>query len=177
VAIRGFRNSQDEGPPPPYAPLDGEADLNLIDGVIADADPVDLTATSAGERYSAWADRLRDKRVRDQAHIRGTADGPEDAEGVASNWNADRVVGEPGEHDFVSEIGTQTPREIATRLGVLGLEPGASPDDIALAYRQLAKTHHPDRWATSDEATQLQHSEEMLRVNAAYRALRAASLT
>ena len=58
-----------------------------------------------------------------------------------------------------------------------GLEPGATQDEIALAYRGLAKVHHPDRWAEADDATRHHHSEEMLRVNAAYRALRTVPIT
>ena len=57
-------------------------------------------------------------------------------------------------------------------LGELGLAADASPEDVAGAYRQLAKQHHPDRWAEADEATQQRNAEEMLRVNAVYRALR-----
>ena len=57
-------------------------------------------------------------------------------------------------------------------LGELGLPAEATSDDIALAYRQLAKLHHPDRWAEADEATRQRNAEEMMRVNAVYRALR-----
>ena len=55
---------------------------------------------------------------------------------------------------------------------MLGLGPGATADEVAAAYRQLAKVHHPDRWAEADPEVQRHHGEEMLRVNAAYHALR-----
>ncbi len=134
---------------------------------------IDLTATPAAERYSAWADRMRDKRRRDQARIRGT-----ESEATSwSHWNADTVMGRSGEHEVVDLTVGLPASEQAQRLGVLGLEPGATQDEIALAYRSLAKVHHPDRWAEADEATRQYHSEEMLRVNAAYRALRSVPIT
>ena len=64
------------------------------------------------------------------------------------------------------------PSRRARLLGELGLPPEATSDDITLAYRRLAKQHHPDRWAEADEVTQQRNAEEMLRVNAVYRALR-----
>jgi DnaJ-domain-containing protein 1 len=175
VAIRGFKNQPNEGPLPPFAPLDPPVDLGLIDGVVADppASVAGAATTPASERYSAWADRMRDKRVRDQARIRGAAG--DQAE--RSNWNADTVIGRAGEHEVRPDSTPLARAEMTLRLGVLGLEPGATPDDIALAYRQLAKVHHPDRWAEADEATQRHHSEEMLRVNAAYRVLRATPIS
>jgi hypothetical protein len=46
---------------------------------------------------------------------------------------------------------------------VLGLDPGASPDDVHRAYRQLAKRFHPDRAGDG---------EMMVSINAAYDLLR-----
>jgi DnaJ-domain-containing protein 1 len=167
VAIRGIRNQQDDRPLPPFAPVEAPAPPLRLDELIVDPPDIDLTSTPAAERYSAWADRLRDKRRRDQARIRG-----DQADGAGgSHWNADTVIGRPGEHEF-STPGLPVPSsEVAARLGVLGLEPGATPEQINLAYRRLAKVHHPDRWAEADEATQRHHSEAMLRINGAYRAL------
>ena len=165
----------------PGAPEDPGPALHLVDELVAEPeptpDPIDVTATPAGERYSAWADRMRDKRRRDQARIRGAEPGA-GAEGTNwSHWNADTVIGRTGEHE-VGDLGAGVPvSDTAERLGVLGLEPGATQDEIAMAYRRLAKVHHPDRWAEADEAIRRHHSEEMLRVNAAYRALRTAPIT
>lgn len=47
----------------------------------------------------------------------------------------------------------------------LGLPPGAPPEDIAAAYRRLAKEYHPDRGGAEDR---------MAQINAAYDLLRAA---
>jgi hypothetical protein len=49
---------------------------------------------------------------------------------------------------------------------VLGLEPGASPDDVHRAYRALAKRFHPDRTVGRSDG------ELMISINAAYDLLR-----
>ena len=49
---------------------------------------------------------------------------------------------------------------------VLGLPPGASPDEVAAAYRELAKAWHPDRRGSAGE-------ERMAEINVAYELLRA----
>jgi hypothetical protein len=48
---------------------------------------------------------------------------------------------------------------------VLGLDPGASPEDVHRAYRSLAKRFHPDRAGGAD-------GELMISINAAYDLLR-----
>ena len=48
----------------------------------------------------------------------------------------------------------------------LGLEPGASPEDVTMAYRRLAKRWHPDRAGTGEAA------QRMAEINAAYDLLR-----
>jgi hypothetical protein len=119
------------------------------------------------ERISAWADRMRQKRERDQAEILGrtapkaTSAGYWSSEHVSSG---DDPVDEPG---VVAD-----PSRRARLLGELGLAGEATSDEVVLAYRRLAKQHHPDRWAEADEATRDRNAEEMLRVNAVYRALR-----
>ena len=49
---------------------------------------------------------------------------------------------------------------------VLGVAPGASPDEVAAAYRVLAKAWHPDRRGEAGE-------EKMAEINVAYELLRA----
>ena len=49
---------------------------------------------------------------------------------------------------------------------VLGVAPGASPDEVAAAYRDLAKAWHPDRRGGDGE-------ERMAEINVAYELLRA----
>jgi hypothetical protein len=56
-------------------------------------------------------------------------------------------------------------------LGVLGLPPTATPQEIAAAYRRLAKEWHPDRGGGADA------ERRMAEINAAYDVLRAADWT
>jgi hypothetical protein len=55
--------------------------------------------------------------------------------------------------------------------GVLGVPPGATPDEIAATYRRLAKEWHPDRGGGADAESR------MAEINAAYDLLRAAEWT
>jgi hypothetical protein len=52
---------------------------------------------------------------------------------------------------------------------VLGLQPGASPDEVAAAYRALAKRWHPDRGGGAEA------ERRMAEINGAYDLLRAAA--
>ena len=45
----------------------------------------------------------------------------------------------------------------------LGLPPGAPPEDIAAAYRRLAKAHHPDRGGAEGRMAQLNAAYDLLR--------------
>ncbi len=119
------------------------------------------------ERVSAWADRMRQKRQRDQAAILGDAAPRATSAGY---WSSEHVG---GGDDPTAEPGVvNDPSRRARLLGELGLGPDASADDVAGAFRRLAKRHHPDRWAQADEAVRLSNAEEMMRINAVYRALR-----
>ena len=52
---------------------------------------------------------------------------------------------------------------------VLGVAPGATPDEVAAAYRELAKAWHPDRRGGDGD-------ERMAEINVAYELLRAGEL-
>jgi curved DNA-binding protein CbpA len=54
---------------------------------------------------------------------------------------------------------------------VLGLDPGASPESIKLAYRRLARENHPDRNMNSTETQKSVLSLHMMQLNAAYAVL------
>lgn len=54
----------------------------------------------------------------------------------------------------------------------LGLEPGASWDEVVLAHRTVAKRFHPDRLVHADEVIQAEGEEQMRNANAAYEQLR-----
>ncbi len=188
MPFRGSSKQGEQAPLPPFAPDEPPEPpvLHVVDGFgVADGAPgetpepvIDLNATAASERYSAWADRMRDKRRRDQARIRGLAPEAEGADqGPNWHWNADTVMGQGTRDDLSDAWSMSTGADRAQAFAVLGLEPGVSVDDVTLAYKRLAKVHHPDRWAGADAEARRHHSEEMLRVNAAYRVLRADTLT
>lgn len=54
---------------------------------------------------------------------------------------------------------------------VLGLEPGASPESIKSAYRDLTKVWHPDRFS-HDAELQRKAGERLQAINEAYEKLR-----
>ncbi len=60
--------------------------------------------------------------------------------------------------------------------GLLGIQVGASWDDVRAAYVARAKTYHPDRFANVDLPQEVRHylSGMLRRVNAAYSALETA---
>ncbi len=59
---------------------------------------------------------------------------------------------------------------------MLGIERGASPDDIKAAWRSLARRHHPDLTGDEPEAAQ-RATRRMAEINAAYAALTRAGET
>ena len=62
---------------------------------------------------------------------------------------------------------------------ILGVKPGAAWDDVRAAYLTLAKTYHPDRFATAELPTEVAGylSGMLRRINAAYAALEVAHQT
>jgi len=54
---------------------------------------------------------------------------------------------------------------------ILGLDADASTDSIKLAYRRLAREHHPDRVGPEDKEAQEQASQRMADLNEAYAVL------
>ena len=56
----------------------------------------------------------------------------------------------------------------SSALRVLGLGAGASPAEVAAAYRRLARTYHPDKVAHLDQEAREFSEERMKEINAAY---------
>jgi DnaJ domain len=50
--------------------------------------------------------------------------------------------------------------------GVLGLPPTATPDEVAAAYRRLAKEWHPDRGGGDERMAEINSAYELLRATA-----------
>ncbi len=57
-------------------------------------------------------------------------------------------------------------------LEVLGLGAGASPADVAAAYRRLARTYHPDKVANEPREVREESERRMKEINAAYALLK-----
>ena len=57
-------------------------------------------------------------------------------------------------------------------LEVLGLGAGASPQEVAAAYRRMARTYHPDKVAGEAEEVRGYAEEKMKEINAAYSELK-----
>lgn len=53
----------------------------------------------------------------------------------------------------------------------LGIQPGASQDEIKKAYREQAKKHHPDRYANESQEVRDYHEKKFKEVNEAYEKL------
>ena len=137
---------------------------------------IDLTTTTLTADYGAWRERMRAKAERNRSlgqppadtSGKANADGPGASRGGAAGtrgyWSADQVYSDSA----------RVRDEQAELLAVLDLRDSAGPRDIALAYRRLAKVHHPDRWAAADDETRQHHEDCMRTVNQAYQALRSA---
>ena len=55
---------------------------------------------------------------------------------------------------------------------ILGLKDGASQEEIKKAYRQLAKEHHPDKFANASDSEKKYHESKMKEINEAYENLK-----
>lgn len=123
------------------------------------------------DQYSAWANRMRSKRTRNQEMIIG-----EQAPEPVSYWNTETVFVE-SERIAQDEVKDRPdPLVVHSLLEILDLRDGATQQDIAIAYKQLVKQHHPDKFVEADEETQTFHDERMREINTAYRSLRTLNL-
>lgn len=117
---------------------------------------------------------MQEKRARTQAMVAG----PQPSEATErAHWSTDALFAESRlveEHETVSRPNPWRTREL---LSTLDLTEGASFDDISLAYRRLAKTHHPDRFLDASDDVREFHAQKMLDINAAYRSLKALHAT
>jgi curved DNA-binding protein CbpA len=59
----------------------------------------------------------------------------------------------------------------ASHYATLGVELGASPDDVRRAYLDLARRLHPDRWIDADDRERAEADRRMREVNEAWRVL------
>ncbi len=150
--------------PPRQAPLDELADLTLIEAG---------TPTERAEQYNAWAERLKQKRARAKEVYATTAstDGPAPAS-TSAHWTTEAVFAESRRLEEAETWERPDPRRAAELLAVLGLQGDATALQVGDAYRQLAKKHHPDRFAAAEADVQAEHADRMAEINRAYAALK-----
>ena len=55
---------------------------------------------------------------------------------------------------------------------ILEIQPGATPDEVKQAYRDLAKVWHPDRFKGEDERLKSKAAEKLAEINEAYQKIR-----
>ena len=189
MAIRYWKRMREEGAKHPErgapaadnpwidASIDGPAPLPTIDLDALTREDVPVEERAA--LYSDWADRMRAKRVNAQrtiaerhAEATGTVLPGQDA---PSYWRTDAVFATAG--DDVDPGSRPNPWRVQELLEVLDLREGATRDDVSRAYRDLAKQHHPDRFAGADDDVRRFHEERMAMINSAYSALRQLELT
>ena len=81
----------------------------------------------------------------------------------APDWRADAGgAGAGGGEHAGAGPGAQTAMDEATALSVLGLEPGASVDEIKAAHRRLMTKLHPDHGGSGYLAAQLNQAKDYL---------------
>ena len=74
------------------------------------------------------------------------------------------------------QAGPSAEDRVSAALAALGLEPGASADEIKQTWRRLSKEHHPDRVTHLGEEFRQVAEERMRKINAAYDELKQAGL-
>ncbi|MFN8039076.1 MAG: J domain-containing protein [Acidimicrobiales bacterium] len=184
MAIRYWKRMREEGAKhPDPAARQGEnpwVDPNLagpaplptidLDALTRDEVPVEERAAM----YSDWAERMRAKRVNAQRTIaerQAETTGARPAEEEApSYWRTDSVFATAGDEHAPGD--RPNPWRVQELLEVLDLREGATRDDVSRAYRDLAKQHHPDRFADADDEVRRFHEARMAKINTAYSALR-----
>ena len=107
------------------------------------------------------AEDLREKRRKDS-----TA-GAASASGKASGRSSSN--GQKGrEEAYRSAEDLEREARLATARKVLGVAKGASAEEIIAAYRELARTHHPDKVANLEPEVREYSEQRMKEINSAY---------
>lgn len=88
---------------------------------------------------------------------------------IDREFGAEAPPAGPADHDGRS-LAEVFAEESAYR--ALGLEPGASWDEVVLAHRRLAKRFHPDRLIHAEDHERAEGEQKMIEANAAYETLR-----
>jgi hypothetical protein len=133
------------------------------------AEPLGRSTTiDRATQYVEWAQRMHDKRQRVRESLRAdVAD-----RGEPTYWSTEALFADSKRVQEHEDSNRPDPARVRELLAVLHLSDDADPRQVADAYRQLAKQHHPDRFLSADEATRRLHADKMREVNHAYQALK-----
>ncbi len=126
----------------------GRMDGRVLDGPLAGRQ---LSALSEAEALDLW------RQARDDADSQRLLEAWLDR--VYPEWRDGGGDSEPGEGRKASSSGTMTRDEA---LDVLGLDGGASADDIRAAYRRLMARAHPDQGGSTWMAAKLNEARAVL---------------
>jgi DnaJ-domain-containing protein 1 len=131
---------------------------------MSDLDRPQLETDVPQADYGAWRERLRSKSQRNRTMF--TPPAPDAPKGPSPYWDPETL--------FAASASVEA-AEDHSPLAVLDLRESATAEEILVAYRNLAKLHHPDRWIDADDGTRQHHDDCMKAVNDAYTALRASN--
>jgi hypothetical protein len=109
------------------------------------------------------AEDLREKRGKDGPA--GTASG-KDSGAYSSNGQSGR------EEMYRSAEDLEREARLATARKTLGVAKGASAEEVIAAYRELARTHHPDKVANLEPEVREYSEQRMKEINSAYAELK-----
>jgi DnaJ-domain-containing protein 1 len=140
---------------------DPEHTLSQLGGSFAPTDD------ARAERYSEWAERMRQRRR--PAGGPGATE-PDGAAATAGYWSSEALFEDS--RRLEQEEPRPNPWRVRELLAVFDLTEGATPAQIGTAYRRLAKQHHPDRYISADPDTQAFHADRMRHIIDAYRELK-----
>lgn len=79
---------------------------------------------------------------------------------IGEDWRERAARGDPGDEAGAADPGVTMTREQA--LDILGLQPGAGPDEIRAAHRRLMKKFHPDQGGSTFLAAQINRAKDFL---------------
>lgn len=152
---------------PEPAGADDEDLLRSLAGVLGGTDPRGEQA----ERYSAWAERLREKR-RSARQTIAEADGTHRPGRTHSYWDPAQVYRESERVEQQAALERPAPTDIHAAYAALELPAGATMEQVEAQYRRLVKRHHPDRHRHAPENVQAFHAERFRIVSDARALLR-----
>ncbi|MBA2714952.1 MAG: DnaJ domain-containing protein [Rubrobacteraceae bacterium] len=105
------------------------------------------------------AEDLREKRRRDSSA--GAASGKGSGRSSSNGQKAH-------EEAYRSAEDLEREARLATARKTLGVAKGASAEEIIAAYRELARTHHPDKVASLEPEVREYSEQRMKEINSAY---------